>query len=74
MWVDVHKVMFQLDPKVTQNVFKNWICSIVNDGNILILDYIITNVEYKPEYYDQLINAVESDFISDTALLMPKVK
>lgn len=73
MWIDVHEVMFQLDTKVTQNIFKNWICSTANE-QISILDYIIKNVEYLPEYYDKLVKTVESEFISDTILLMPKVK
>ncbi|VVC40847.1 Hypothetical protein CINCED_3A004867 [Cinara cedri] len=73
MWVDVHEAMFQLDTKVTQNIFKNWIYSTANEGNISILDYIIKNVEYKPDYYDKLVKTVESEFISDTLLLMPKI-
>lgn len=73
MWIGVHQTMFELDPKVTHKMFKNWICNIDNTENLSIVDYILNHVEYKPDYYDKLVKIVESDFISDTTLLMPKV-
>jgi len=74
MWVGVHEAMFELDPKVTQKIVKNWICTTSNNENSSILNYILEHVEYKPEYYDKLLKIVGSEFISDASLLMPMVK
>jgi hypothetical protein len=74
MWISVHEIMFELETKVTHIIFKNWICSSVNEENFSIFNHILEQVEYKPNYYNQLVTTVESEFISDTALLMPKVK
>lgn len=74
MWIGVHELMFSLDPKVTQKIIKNWICTTLNEEmSPLILDCILEHVEYKPDYYDKLEKIVESEFIFDTTLLMPKV-
>lgn len=74
MWTSVHKAMFELDPKVTHKIFRNWICAISDEENSSILNYILENVEYKPDYYDKLLKIVGSEFISDASLLMPMVK
>lgn len=75
MWIGVHEVMFMLDTKVTQNIIKKWICTTPSEEKSpLILDYILEHVEYKPNYYDELVKIVESEFFLDTSLLMPKVK
>jgi len=73
MWTSVHKAMFELDPKVTHKIFRNWICAISDEENSSILYYILENVEYKPDYYDKLLKIVGSEFISDASLLMPMV-
>lgn len=73
MWIGVHETMFELDPKVTYSMFKNWICSVQNEDKPSIIDYILQHVEYKPHYYEKLIKTVESELISDTAVILPKV-
>ncbi|XP_027854379.1 gem-associated protein 5 isoform X3 [Aphis gossypii] len=73
MWTSVHKAMFELDPKVTHKIFRNWICAISDEENSSILNYILENVEYKPDYYDKLLKIVGSEFISDASLLMPMI-
>lgn len=73
MWIGVHEAMFKLDTKVTQSMMKNWICSTENQDKLSIFNYILNHVEYKPNFYDKLMKTVESEFISDTTLLMPKV-
>lgn len=74
MWIGVHETMFELDPKVTQKVIMNWICSTSNEENISILNYILEHVENEPDYYEKILKTVGSEFISDAALLMPMVK
>jgi len=72
MWIGVQEIMFELHPKVTQNMIQNWICS--NEKNSSIIDHILNNVECNYEYYEKLMSSVEPEFITDTTLLMPKVK
>jgi len=74
MWTGVHEAMYELDPKVTQSIIRNWICATSNEENCSFLNYILEHVEYKPEYYDKLLKIVGSEFISDASLLMPMVK
>lgn len=74
MWIGVHEAMFKLDPKVTLKMIKNWIYAPKDEKKSSIIDYILQNIEYKPDYYNKLLKTVESEFISDTSLLMPKVK
>lgn len=74
MWIGVHEALFEVDTKVTLNLFKNWLSSVENEDKPSILDYILKHVEYKSEFYDKLVKVVESEFISDSSLLMPKVK
>jgi len=74
MWVGVHEEMFKLDPKVTYKMFKDWICGFKIEENFSVIDSILKHVECKPEYYARLIKTVESKFVSDTALLLPKVR
>lgn len=74
MWIGVHEAMFELDPKVTLKMFKNWIYITENEEKSSFIDYILQRVDYKPDYYNKLLKTVESEFISDTSLLMPKVK
>lgn len=73
MWIGVHEVMYELETKVTHVIIKNWICPSVNNENVSIFNHILEHVEYKPDYYNHLVRTVESEFISDSALLMPKV-
>lgn len=72
MWIDVHELMFKLHTKVTYKIIINWICNIDNEESIF--DYILNHIEYKPDYYDKLERILESEFILDTTLLLPKVK
>jgi len=74
MWIDVHEAMFKLDIKVTQKVITNWICTIEDEKSSSLLDYILEHIECKPDYYDKLVKLLEPEFISDTTLLLPKVK
>lgn len=74
MWIGVHEAMFKLDPKVTLKMIKNWIYASENEEKSSLIDYILQYIEYKPDYYNKLLKTVESEFISDTSLLMPKVK
>lgn len=73
MWISVHEAMFELDPKVTQNITKNWIFEKNNEKNSSIFNYILMHIEYKPNYYDKLLKIVGSEFISDASLLMPMI-
>lgn len=73
MWIDIHEAMFELDPKVTLKMFKNWFFALEHEDKCSLVDYILEHVEFKPDYYDQLEKTVESEFISDTTLIMPKV-
>lgn len=73
MWIGVHEAMFELDPKVTLKMMQQWVYTSENEEKSSIIDYILQHVEYKPDYYNKLLKTVESEFISDTALLMPKV-
>ncbi|KAL4096870.1 hypothetical protein QTP88_021745 [Uroleucon formosanum] len=73
MWTGVHEAMYKLDPKVTQNIIKNWICATSNEENCSILNYILEHVDNKPDYYDKLLKIVGSEFISDASLLMPMI-
>lgn len=75
MWIDVHEAMFKLETKVTHNIIKNWICcTITSEESYSLFDYIFNHIEYKSDYYDKLMRILESEFISDTILLLPKVK
>lgn len=74
MWIGVHEAMFKLDPKVTLKMIKNWIYASEIDEKLSFIDYILQYIEHKPDYYNKLLKTVESEFISDTSLLMPKVK
>lgn len=75
MWIGVHEIMFTLDPKVTQKIIKQWICITPSEENSPhILDVILEHIKCEPNYYDELVKIVESEFIFDTSLLMPKVK
>lgn len=74
MWIGVHEAMYELNPKVTQKIIKNWICARENDENFSVINYILNHVENKPEYYEKLAKTMESEFIADTALLLPKVQ
>lgn len=73
MWIGVHQVMFELDPKVTYKKFQDWICD-TDPQESSIIDNILKHVPCKPEYYERFMKILESKFISDTALLLPKVK
>lgn len=73
MWIGVHEAMFELDPKVTLKMFKNWIFTPEHEEKCSLVEYILEHVEFKPDYYDKLEKTVESEFISDTTLIMPKV-
>lgn len=74
MWIGVHEIMYELNSKVTQNIVTNWICTTKLEDSLIIFDYILKHVENKPEYYEKLSKTLEAEFISDTALLLPKVK
>lgn len=74
MWIGVHEVMFELETKVTHTIIKSWICSSDDEEKFSIFNHILEHVEYKPDYYDQLVTTVDLEFILDTTLLMPKVK
>jgi len=74
MWTSVHEAMYELNPKVTQNIIRSWICTTQNKENSSILNYILEHIECKPDYYDKLLKIVGSEFISDASLLMPMVK
>uniref|UniRef100_A0A2H8TR50 Gem-associated protein 5 n=1 Tax=Melanaphis sacchari TaxID=742174 RepID=A0A2H8TR50_9HEMI len=73
MWTSVHEAMFELNPKVTQIIIKNWICAISVNENSSILNYILEHVEYKQDYYDKLLKIVGSEFIFDASLLLPMI-
>lgn len=73
MWIGVHKVMFELDPKVTYKKFQDWICD-TEPQESSIIDNILKHVPCKPEYYERFMKILESKFISDSALLLPKVR
>lgn len=69
MWITVHEAIFNLNHNVTSKVITNWICTTESENKSSILDYIVKNVDYKPNYYDKLVNVVECEYLSNNALL-----
>lgn len=74
MLVSVHKTIFEFDPDITPKKIKNWICATDNEDKSTIFDYILENVDCNQDYYDKIMNLVDTDFTSDASLLLQKVK